>query len=758
MKERKIEILIIKFSSIYIILLIAPSIFKALFKLKSNKLPRILKQQLSTFIFLFLIPKLILEQLQNSFWTSNLFDLVPSNLGPASLNIILSTYFLYFCITKLLGLRFLNAQDHVQLPRQERSIFASYMKKLMPQILVTEQQEHLHLLTQQAFQQLFKVNPEAVMLWVDSTCFAYEHFVPNLTYLKNKKLLEGFNVQYHPTESIFGAFLYEERIAIRDEIEFSHYCNPDEKYEKTLLIMEELNADIIIPIYENHTLLAALIVTHNARQSLYNDVERDEMISFAHYIASALITFKYKRFENIAAQNKMLREVAHYHQQEAQHYQEGLALLHRERVERTIGMVHYNEKKLIPCTPTTSEILHYDFTSEHHPTYDILTKIAHAVEQYHQSYEHIYQVMSKKEVRLIGIPLGSKASIIAVIPLDAIERVKAIENLIQNPSDREYLFFLEATHIGKIINELIPGRDVLLMQFKIALLKVIMSKKQCLVQLAEQDIHPFVTFIHQASKRNALQFLTLTEREKNNEVALKIFGSHHSFNSSDNSGLLEQLKDEGTLCIENIHLLSLETQKKLSHFLRIGYFTPLRSSHLISSTVRIIATTAYNIHDLVAQGIFYGELAELLTNSVLTLSSLMSTHPQEYSQLLEGYASQALKSKGLAFFVRLTEEDKQLIQEKHPASFQEIKELVHRILVHKTNQKKIEHLIEFDPAASLTDPDLIQAQQLGKHALKNEQLMLLLWQKFNNQSHIAQLLGVNRSTVHRRLKELQLTH
>jgi len=47
--------------------------------------------------------------------------------------------------------------------------------------------------------------------------------------------------------------------------------------------------------------------------------------------------------------------------------------------------------------------------------------------------------------------------------------------------------------------------------------------------------------------------------------------------------------------------------------------------------------------------------------------------------------------------------------------------------------------------------------RLGKQALKNQHIIAMLWKKFDkNQSEIATFLGVNRSSVHRRLKKYGL--
>ena len=76
----------------------------------------------------------------------------------------------------------------------------------------------------------------------------------------------------------------------------------------------------------------------------------------------------------------------------------------------------------------------------------------------------------------------------------------------------------------------------------------------------------------------------------------------------------------------------------------------------------------------------------------------------------------------------------------------------------KAKKSNIHQETNFDPAYETNDSELIQTAQLGKHALKDKKIMTMLWKKFNkNQSKIAELLGVNRSSVHHRCKLYNLT-
>ncbi len=74
----------------------------------------------------------------------------------------------------------------------------------------------------------------------------------------------------------------------------------------------------------------------------------------------------------------------------------------------------------------------------------------------------------------------------------------------------------------------------------------------------------------------------------------------------------------------------------------------------------------------------------------------------------------------------------------------------------KSTRHKIHETTNFDPAYNVAEPEIAQAVRLGKKALKDPQIMAMLWKKFKNQNKIATLLGVNRSSVNRRCQEYDL--
>jgi len=89
-------------------------------------------------------------------------------------------------------------------------------------------------------------------------------------------------------------------------------------------------------------------------------------------------------------------------------------------------------------------------------------------------------------------------------------------------------------------------------------------------------------------------------------------------------------------------------------------------------------------------------------------------------------------------------------------SLQELKTRVQHLLVAKSKKNDIYQETQFDPAYDISDPELVEAARLGKHALRDPKIVALLWNKFKSQNQIATFLGVNRSSVSRRCKKYDL--
>ena len=172
--------------------------------------------------------------------------------------------------------------------------------------------------------------------------------------------------------------------------------------------------------------------------------------------------------------------------------------------------------------------------------------------------------------------------------------------------------------------------------------------------------------------------------------------------------------------------------------------------------MRIICSTNQSLQQRVEAGTFSLALFNELKKCSICLPSLEELPDRELNDLAQGYTDQAIKTNDFKNLLELTDKERIKIMGNRPVSLQELKTRVQQLLVNKSKKNNIEQEIQFNPAYEISDPELIQASQLGKYALRDHKIMVTLWNKFKNQNKIAAFLGVNRSSVNRRCKEYNL--
>jgi transcriptional regulator of aromatic amino acid metabolism len=315
--------------------------------------------------------------------------------------------------------------------------------------------------------------------------------------------------------------------------------------------------------------------------------------------------------------------------------------------------------------------------------------------------------------------------------------------LLKDPSQWDYLLYLETTQAGRMISDLIPGKSPTLLHTKLTLLKVALSARPALISLPHDDLLPTVEIIHHMSARKKLYTLEVSTPERGTEYQVRLFGINHIMSEQDAEGLLEKAHETGTVHIEGVENLSLDTQRRLYEFIRSGSFRPYRGSRTVLSSARIICSTKKDLSLCVSDGSFFSLLyQELAKNSVL-LPSIMALPEQEIVAAITDIAQN----------IPLGDREKEKYASTHrPVSLHELRQRIKSLAVDQSLSG-----IEPDQNQPTTgDPFVIGAIKLGKQALKDQAIMTLLWNKFQNQTRIATLLGVNRSSVNRRCREYGL--
>ncbi len=733
--------------SIYKFLVLGFSICLTISKILNRPIPKILRKQLWLFIIYLLIPYTIL----------NIINAIYLFISPIQLNSIISittalfTYAIYYSAKTITGLRFLNIKNHVQ--THDNFSFINDFKEVLERLgHVTNLNEIVHV-AHAFFKDAFEVPASKVFFMVRQSNETLPRLPETETLMAR---VENF-ITYHEGNSSLSHFLRTTKILIHDEIEFTHFNQEQHTTQTALEFLDAINADIFLPIYDKDSIIGYLIVERNCRPAkFFNTVERDEMVVFASYLSNIINLLHNRNLHTLLQHEKELKDELFNKHQELNRYKESMRSFLRTTKERKIGILFYKSKKFTFGNQAAQDLLPVNINAEEgHPLSKVLQSVANYIQEYKAPQMTTALDTNGNKLIINGIPnLDGNNVIIMLYYPEIADVVKKYIDALKDPSKWDYLLYLETTEAGKLINQLIPGSGETLLNFKIDLLKIALSIKPLLLEMPENDLEATVDIIHHISLRSLLQRINLDKAEKGSKIGLQLFGMNPLYGVAHEPPLLETLNGTGTLFINNIHYLAIETQEHLAEFVRYGFYHPLKSDTLMVANVRIICATDQNLETLVQNGTFSERLFNELKKTSLSMPSLSTLPEHEVAALLEGYTQQAIKDHTLHILLTLNPTEKNKLMYQRPVSLQELKAKVHQILANKSQKYQIaDKKIMADTVYSHDDPELIHAAHLGKRALKDQAVMKLLWQKFKNQNKIAAFLGVNRSSVSRRLKD-----
>ncbi len=737
-------------------IVVVPSLFIAVQRIRNSNLPHLLKKQLKVLIQGLILPVVMADFIQLFPFKIYAITWIAHSYAGVGFSTMLTTIAIYFCARKIFGLRFLNLKDHVQQPMNINFIddFKDVLERLSS---VTNFRELGHI-TQNFFKDTFNIPATRTRLYLRKTDASEQKDQSHIIEDRIASLVETFLVTHVDT---IDCAIKEEKILIYDEIDFTHFYHACEKSEVILKFLSIIQADVFLPIYENDKLIAYIIIERHARtKQFYSNVERDELIVFGSYLGKIINLLQNKNLDVLIEQEQSLRSELYQKHQEIEQYKESIRSFLRKGKTKHIGILFYKNRQFSYGNQAAKELIEININQQHgHPLAQSLRQLAQEVESFKGPKTIFVKDLHDNALVISGVQHLEKNTIIITVSYPSIsDTIKHHIDLLKDPSEWDYLLYLQTTQSGKLINQLIPGSGAVLLNFKIQLLKIALSKKAILLDMPEQDLQPTAEIIHHISMRDDLHIISLQGPSNNFDIAIALFGINPIFGMQQKStqSLLERLDNVGTLFIRNIHYLDMETQEYLAMFIKTGSYHQFKSDQKLSSNVRIICSSSQNLSLWVQEGKFSKALFQELKSTAVTMPSLLTLPENELHALTEGFTQQALTTDALQHVLALTNKEKDLFADNRPVSLQELKARVQQLLVKKSKKNQIYQEVSFDPAYDITDPDLIKAARLGKKALKDPRMMVLLWDKFKNQNQIASFLGVNRSSVNRRCKEYNL--
>ena len=267
--------------------------------------------------------------------------------------------------------------------------------------------------------------------------------------------------------------------------------------------------------------------------------------------------------------------------------------------------------------------------------------------------------------------------------------------------------------------------------------------------------------IHKNSLRSREPFIIINAALlKESTYEKELFGEELE-DGNISIGALEKA-NKGTLLIDEVSEIPFETQANVLRVLIDQKFKRLNGSKSISVNIRLISSTSKDLSELVKIRKFREDLFHRLNVMPIELPSLNSR--TEDIPLLIDYFKQKLSEINGVQQPKIDMNNNSLYTYEWPGNVRELRNLVERISILSDNESKthISKLIEdiLNPtSSSFSNKDLLEKsfssplKEARKH-FEKEYLVTQLKKNHGNISKTADFIGMERSALHRKLKEL----
>tara|TARA_Y100001970_G_scaffold1694_1_gene2001 strand:- start:5995 stop:7356 length:1362 start_codon:yes stop_codon:yes gene_type:complete len=265
--------------------------------------------------------------------------------------------------------------------------------------------------------------------------------------------------------------------------------------------------------------------------------------------------------------------------------------------------------------------------------------------------------------------------------------------------------------------------------------------------------------IHKQSSRSDKPFIVLNGALlQSDNYEQELFGTENS-DGSISYGFLEKAKN-GTLLIDEVSEIPLDTQAKILRVLIDQKFKRLNGTKDINVNIRIISSTSKDLKNQVLTGNFREDLYHRLNVVPIEIPQLKS-RTEDIPILIKYFQKKISEINGIPE-IDINSEDDLLYSYDWPGNVRELRNLVERITILSQNENKSNIGRFLHEILSKNSSEQIESRQDSmsyplKQARENFEKNYLLNQLRKNKGNIsktAEFIGMERSALHRKLKSL----
>lgn len=212
--------------------------------------------------------------------------------------------------------------------------------------------------------------------------------------------------------------------------------------------------------------------------------------------------------------------------------------------------------------------------------------------------------------------------------------------------------------------------------------------------------------------------------------------------------------DGGTLFLDEIGEIDASTQVKLLRFLETRSFERLGSSKPVKVDVRLVCATNRNLSEMARRGEFREDLLYRL-NVVTIILPPLRERPEDLPVLLNHYINYFAVENELPSIQLSEGAVKVLCDYRWPGNIRELRNFCENTVVLKRGNEVTEY--DLDPKyqnvkETAADPQpLFSSPTLSREENEKRLLRNALIKANGNRTHAAELMGISRRTLHRKL-------
>ena len=266
--------------------------------------------------------------------------------------------------------------------------------------------------------------------------------------------------------------------------------------------------------------------------------------------------------------------------------------------------------------------------------------------------------------------------------------------------------------------------------------------------------------IHKQSSRATKPFVVVNGALLDpTKYEIELFGSENN-DGTTNYGFFEKAKD-GTLLIDEVSEIPLETQAKILRVLIDQKFKRLNGSNEINVNVRIISTSSKNIREEVDKGNFREDLYHRL-NVVPILLPPLKDRIEDIPLLLNYFSKKISELNGITE-TKLDGNFDAFFKYSWPGNVRELRNLVERISILAVNENKdnVNILVKdalstknLKSSSNVFENVLSYPLKEAREKFEKDYLTSQLKKHKGNISKTASFVGMERSALHRKLRTL----